>query len=440
MTGDLPHGWAWAELGSIADTQLGKMLSAKARHGHRPMPYLRNQNVQWHNFDLSDVAEMDYSEAESIKYELRPGDLLVCEGGEVGRCAVWSRPHGKMHFQKALHRVRPLAGTGVRWIEYFLRWSAETGRFGDHASGSTISHLPQRDLRRLHVPVPPTAEQERIVAAIEEHFSRLDAVEAALIRDLARLCTLRSSLLTTAFKAAGDLPDGWRWSRIAAVATLVRGVTFKRPEALGTPGPGLVPIARAGNLEPGRTILDRDLVYVPQARVAPEQYLQAGDVLIATSSGSLSVVGKSALVGKDWHGAHGAFMSVLRSHGSLSPSYLGYWVQSEPVRARWRLAAAGTNINNLKRDDLLSTPIPICPLEEQKQVVAAVEQGLLHIDAAGVARNTLETLAALRRSILARAFAGHLVTQNPRDEPASLLLERIRASRLARPKRQRLRT
>ena len=214
MTKDLPPGWAWAEFGSIADTQLGKMLSAKAKHGQRPRPYLRNQNVQWHHFDLSDVAEMDILEAETAKYELRPGDLLACEGGEVGRCAVWTQPRCEMYFQKALHRVRPLAGISVKWIEYFLRWSAETGRFGDHTSGSTISHLPQRDLRRLQVPVPPTSEQERIVALIEEHFSRLDAIELTLQTGLWQLATLKSAVLVKAFHSNRSVPSHWNWTTL----------------------------------------------------------------------------------------------------------------------------------------------------------------------------------------------------------------------------------
>ncbi len=87
------------------------------------------QNVQWHRFDLHDVAVMDFSEQESARFDLRPGDLLVCEGGEVGRCATWTGQLAEMHFQKALHRVRPAPGVHVKYLEYWLRWSADTGRF-----------------------------------------------------------------------------------------------------------------------------------------------------------------------------------------------------------------------------------------------------------------------------------------------------------------------
>ena len=199
ISGEIPDGWEWASLGAIAETQLGKMLSKESRQGLQPYPYLRNRNVQWHRFDLSDIALMDFTDSELRKYELCQGDLLVCEGGEVGRCAVWNGPSGEMFFQKALHRVRPLKGIEVKWIEYFLRWSADTGRFKASTSGSTIDHLPQRDLRMLPVPVPPTEEQGRLVPIVEEHFSRLDAVGGVLADAACKLEALRRSILTDAF-------------------------------------------------------------------------------------------------------------------------------------------------------------------------------------------------------------------------------------------------
>ncbi len=199
VTDLLPPGWVWARFDEVAETQLGKMLSVKSRQGKAPVPYLRNQNVQWHRIDLSDVASMDFTDNERVKYQLRPGDLLICEGGEVGRAAMWTQPSVEMCFQKALHRVRARPGIEARWIEYFMRWSAQTGRFEEHAQGSTIAHLPQRDLRALMVPIPPTKEQRRIVAAIEEYLSRLDAASDAMTVARARIEATRRSVLVEAF-------------------------------------------------------------------------------------------------------------------------------------------------------------------------------------------------------------------------------------------------
>ena len=178
-----------------------------------------------------------------------------------------------------------------------------------------------------------------------------------------------------------ELPSRWSSATVGEVSTLVRGVTFKKSEASSQPDTGLVPIVRAGNVQDGRIRVEEDLVYVPTERVAPKQYLRSGDTLIATSSGSLSVVGKSALVRNDWIGAHGAFMAVLRPNADIQPAYLSYYRQSDRVRKLWRNAAAGTNINNLKRNDLLSTEVPVCPVGEQGQIVAAIEEHLSRLDA-----------------------------------------------------------
>ena len=174
-----------------------------------------------------------------------------------------------------------------------------------------------------------------------------------------------------------DLPIGWGMTSVRELANLIRGVTFKKSESSPLDADGLVPIIRAGNVSEGRLRLDEDLVFVPEDRVAEEQFLRRGDIVVATSSGSASVVGKSALVRKNWRGAHGAFMAVLRPLGNVDAAFLAYCIQEDLVRNRWREAAAGTNINNLKRDDLLLTEIPLCPISEQRRDCRCHRRALL---------------------------------------------------------------
>lgn len=202
-----------------------------------------------------------------------------------------------------------------------------------------------------------------------------------------------------------ELPPGWTTTPVGSIAALIRGVTFRKSEASSHPTADLVPILRAGNVRDGRVLLEEDLVYVPQDRVSDDQLLRAGDTLIATSSGSASVVGKSALVVNDWHGAHGAFMAVLRPHAGIEPAYLAYYLQSDKVRHQWRAAAAGTNINNLKRGDLLSTEVAVCPVEHQRRIVAAVEEHFSRLDAvSAVLGDSSRRLDVLRNTVLERAF------------------------------------
>ena len=106
--GTIPADWEVVRLGEIYEVQLGKMLSPKARQGKNPRPYLTNRNVRWGKFDLSDLPTMDFDRREIEKFQLRPGDLLVCEGGDTGRAAVWLGEIADCYYQKALHRLRPI--------------------------------------------------------------------------------------------------------------------------------------------------------------------------------------------------------------------------------------------------------------------------------------------------------------------------------------------
>jgi type I restriction enzyme S subunit len=108
--GWLPLQWAVYTVGDVFDLQLGKMLSKSAKTGLRSYPYLANRNVQWDRVDVSDVELMDFSEFEREKFSLTPGDLLVCEGGDVGRTAIWQGEMDNCYFQKAIHRLRPVGG------------------------------------------------------------------------------------------------------------------------------------------------------------------------------------------------------------------------------------------------------------------------------------------------------------------------------------------
>ena len=393
------------------------MLSAKSRQGLGPMPYLRNQNVQWHHIDLSDVASMDFTGDERAKYRLQPGDLLICEGGEVGRCARWTQPSIEMCFQKALHRVRPRPGIETGWIEFFMRWAAETGRFGDRVQGSTIAHLPQRDLRALEVPIPPSAEQRRIIAAIEEHFSRLDAVGLTLERGLRSVVALRTSVLADAFKADGMLPQNWRRTKIGEVATVQLG---RQRSPQHHAGPQMRPYLRAANVTWAGLSLD-DVKQMNFDEGDFETYrLQPGDLLLNEASGSPNEVGKPAA----WSGEieDCCFQNTLLrlQARDIDPGYLYWYCYMAASTGRFGEAGRGVNIRHLGKQGLARFPIPVAPRTEQQRIVAGLqEQFQQSSECEASIHLALERTRALRRSILARAFEGQLVPRNL-DEPVAV--------------------
>jgi len=189
-----------APLGSLADTSLGKMLDSKKQTGTLT-PYLRNINVRWGSFDLTDVQETLLTPADTVRLELLPGDLLLCEGGEPGRCAIWRESGSRVAFQKALHRVRVRESDqlDVDFLALMIEEGIRTQRWADLFTGTTIKHLPQEKLRLLDIPVPPMGAQKTLV----DDFRRLDEAlkrsRTGIALGLSRSTALRSALLAAAF-------------------------------------------------------------------------------------------------------------------------------------------------------------------------------------------------------------------------------------------------
>lgn len=216
-----------------------------------------------------------------------------------------------------------------------------------------------------------------------------------------------------------ELPTGWCTASLAAVADVVRGVTYKKADASGAPVDGYLPILRATNIDGGLR-LDSEMVYVPDRYVRADQRMQRGDILVAASSGSASVVGKSAELRQDWDGGFGAFCSVIRPSPLLAGAYLAHFVASPDVRRAWRALAQGTNINNLKASDIANTEIPIAPLEEQERIVRALEEEFSRLDAGVAALDRARgNLSRMEAAVLQAAVLGRLVRQDPADGDAA---------------------
>ncbi len=174
---EIPSSWTWIRFAGVGDQRLGKMLDAQKNRG-KLKPYLRNTNVQWMRFELDDVKAMRVEEREEDELRLRKGDLLICEGGEPGRCAIWRDESEEMYFQKALHRVRPCEAVLSEFLALNLQIDCRNGVLAGYFTGATIKHLTGRSLAEYAIAIPPLAEQKRIVAKVEELMALIDALEA----------------------------------------------------------------------------------------------------------------------------------------------------------------------------------------------------------------------------------------------------------------------
>lgn len=195
-----PSGWSWATIEELADVRLGKMLDRARRSHGEEMPYLRNLNVRWYDFDLSDLFLMPFETNELMRYSVRQNDVVVCEGGEPGRAAVWREPSQAIMYQKALHRLRPYSGVAPDWLVYSLRWAIDCGRLQQFFTGSTIKHLTREALLRVPILVAPYEEQTAIIRQIASAFLGVSQLTAVLESASTRLTCLNQSILAKAFR------------------------------------------------------------------------------------------------------------------------------------------------------------------------------------------------------------------------------------------------
>ncbi len=191
------EGWVEKTVGEIANHSLGKMLD-KAKNKGEPQRYLRNVNVRWFIFDLSDLLEMRFLEEESSKYTAVKGDVLICEGGYPGRAAIWDQDY-PIHFQKALHRVRFHEPEHNKWFVYFLYAQDEGGELRQHFTGTGIQHFTGEVLRRFKLPIPPLPKLRQLVSRMETISTETQRLESLYQQKLVALDELKKSLLDQAF-------------------------------------------------------------------------------------------------------------------------------------------------------------------------------------------------------------------------------------------------
>jgi type I restriction enzyme S subunit len=400
------------------------MLANRRETGAHARPYLRNRDVQWGCINVEELPTMDFDSDDALRFGLIPGDVLVCEGGEVGRAAVWNGQLDECYFQKALHRVRTSKALIPHFLRYLLEYYARTNLFAQYTSGITISHLPQEDLRNLTVLVPPVSEQLRIVAAIEEQISRLDAGVAILERVRANLAKLADAVSLRAF----NLPE--ESSQSTALGDLCERITKgTTPTSVGhTYTNKGIRFVKVESLVGGKIDHKKCAYISPDAHTdLARSQLQVDDLLVSIA-GTLGRVGEVAE--RDIPANTNQALAIVRLKDRTLVRYVKAWLESPKLRSVVRTSGKGVGMGNLTLEQIRNIPVSVPDATTRAHILSQIHSAVVWVERANEdVEKAWTQRARLRSSILATAFSGRLVSQDPTDESAAVLFERIAAER-----------
>jgi type I restriction enzyme S subunit len=417
---ELPAGWVQTSLGALCSRpQYGWTTSARKDHTDTGgLRFLRTTDITHGQLAWSTVPFCKVEPPNPERYLLMRGDVVISRAGSVG----FSYHLGDVEpavFASYLIRFRPSRALDGRYVAYFLQSPSYWRQIHSAASGITLANVNAKELAAIELPLAPLAEQRRIVAAIEEQFSRLDAGAAALVRIRQNSIRMRAAVLqSTALRQSG-------WVEVAIDDT-IRVVDYRgRTPPFSEAG---VPHLRSFNVKNGAVVWG-GCAYVTQ--VTYERYMSRGrpahgDLLFTTE----------APMGEVAFAPEGQFcmaqrMMLLKPDPEVWHSeYLMLHLRSPWFQGHLQLNATGTTVRGISSRNFRPLPLLAPPLNEQARMAKHCSEQLAAID-------TLERelviaekhRGALRSSVLAAAFSGQLVPQDPSDEPASILLDRIAVER-----------
>ncbi|TDC96137.1 restriction endonuclease subunit S [Actinomadura sp. 7K507] len=442
---ELPPGWARATLGELAHYQNGRGFK-KAEWSDTGRPIIRIQNLTGSgdnfNYYQGDVED---------RHIVRPGDLLISWAATLG-AYIWQGPEGVLN--QHIFKVTPFIDKD--FLFYLVQHVIED--LYRQAHGSGMVHITKGRFDAMPVMVPPLAEQQRIVTALEEQTSRLDATLSGLSASLERLQLFRECLTTQA--ATGGLvpdtqrhdshlegvglndgslpkiPADWKWRRLGDVAEVVGGVT-KDSKKQSDPTYVEAPFLRVANVQRGRLVLDEvTRIRVPKAKL-DQLRLQPGDVLL-NEGGDRDKLGRGWI----WEGQiddciHQNHVFRARVRGTIvHPKILAWHLNGFGKYWCDRNARQTVNLASISLKKIKMLPVAVPPeFVPQEALVEEIESRIM---AANRSEKSLQLAIdrglRLRSLILKVAFKAHLAPQDPGDEPASTLLMRIRSERAATPR------
>ncbi len=449
MSDELPQGWVSASLAQLTSDPKSDIVSGpfgsnlkSEEYVAEGIPIIRLQNVDRNRFLEKNMRFISALKAEELAaHSFKSGDIVISKLGDpVGKACVIpsSLPAGVVVADVVRVRIDERRFS-KRYVVFAINSPAVIGQINQEVKGSTRPRVNLNHLRDLKIPLPPLAEQRRIVAKLEEVLGKVDATRARLAKIPALLKRFRQSVLAAACsgrltadwrdenrKSAddGETPPDWAPTKLGSLVSLVTSGSRGWAEYYAPSGQMFI---RAQNISQDYLDLaDIAFVQVPAKAEGARTKVQQHDLLVTITGANVS---KTALVAQKLDDAYvSQHVALVRLQEPKLAAFV-YLVLLSPTHGRKQLldAAYGQGKPGLNLQNIRDVEFPLPPLPEQQEIVRRVEALFALADKLEArfqrAQAQVEKLTA---SVLARAFAGQLVPQNPADEPAAVLLERIR--------------
>jgi type I restriction enzyme, S subunit len=430
---DLPPGWEWATLGEVLERiEAGKSFSGDGRPA---------TPGEWGVIKVSAMTYGQFREGEnkavradtvfSESAEIKPGDLLLSRANTrdyVGASVLVGNCRPRLLLSDKSLRLIPTEAVDRRWLWYALQSPTSRQYMSNASSGvkAGMRNISQASLQAMPLPIPPVTEQCRIVAALERHLSRLAAGTSSLRSAERRIKAASNAELRRIVDSYADSS----WTRLGDVSTGQQYGTSIKCSYAATGRP----VLRIPNIQSGEIDL-ADMKYATNDSEELEDLrIRAGDTLFVRTNGSKSLIGRLAVARNDLQHAFASYLIRFRFDQSVAkPEWVQLVLSSPHLRRQIEtLAASSAGQYNLSISKLSGLEIPVPSIADQTAAVNEFRnfQARLGRLATGVAANQLRA-QRLRQCLFTDAIAGHLVQQDPNDEPPSVLLERSRAERAA---------
>ncbi len=413
--GVIPDDWTISTVGEYFEIQLGKMLDAEKNFGILK-PYLGNRAIQWGKIDISDLPEMAMSSADIKNYRLRKGDLLVCEGGEVGRSAIWNSQLEECYYQKALHRLRPKRYFNTTLMQAMLQYMADINLLENFVTKTSIAHLPKDKFQTVPLLVPPKKEQDIIASSISDMDALIGAIEQLIAkkRDI-KQATMQQ--LLTGQKRLPGFSGEWEVKPMRALGNTYGGLAGKTKNDFGHGEARYIPFMNVM----ADTVIDSS--WLEPVDVAPgeaQNLAKKGDILFNGSSETPEEVGFCSVLLEEIHNLYlNSFCFGFRFNAAAKVNglFFAYWFRSKAGRAAISVLAQGATRYNIAKSAFMQLEIPQ-PSEEEQTAIATVLSDMDTELAALEARR--DKARQLKQGMMQELLTGRIRLLDPQPAPSDL--------------------